>query len=85
MGGRLSKVLCSVLLGEGESRFLNIIDLGFYYGFGVDGLTPSQAFSMLRLVDDGAIAATCHCPQCVHELLLLMWGKETTVVEGTRH
>jgi hypothetical protein len=85
MGGRLSKVLVSILSGEGESRFMNIQQLWEYHGYGVLGLEPWQVFSMLRLMDDGCIAATCHCSSCIDHLLGLMWGpsmRVTTEEEG---
>lgn len=85
MGGRLSKVFVSILLGEGESRFLNWQRLWEAHGFGVDGLLPTQLFSMIRIVDDGCIAATCHCGECIQHLLGLLWGvtmKITTEEEG---
>ena len=74
MGGRGSMMKTSLLLGGGESRM-------FYHqvkhrrlGLGIGNFTADQLFSLLREVDDGALAAPNHCLRCTMRFAGACWG-----------
>ena len=64
MGGRGSMMKTSLLLGGGESRMFHHQDKHRRLGLGIGNFTADQLFSLLREVDDGALAAPNHCLRC---------------------
>ena len=54
----------ALLLGGGESRMYHHQDMHRRLGLGIGNFTVDQLFSLLREVDDGALAAPNHCLQC---------------------
>jgi hypothetical protein len=79
MGARLSKMKCSLLLGGREGRAWADVRRQAAMKMHVEGLRLEQILSLIRLVDDGSLAATCHCVPCVRKWMQEVWGLEMDV------
>lgn len=75
MGGRGSKILCSLLLGEGESLMYASEWMQRGAGFWIPEASLRETLSLLRIVDDGGIASTVYCETCCVDFLRETWGR----------
>ena len=69
MGGRGSMMKCALRIGGGESRMRRRA------GLGLGSFRVRQLFSLVRQVDDGALAAPNHCLGCALRFLRHCWGR----------
>ena len=74
MGGRFSKMLCSIVLGAGEGRVWSDEELQRRKGWIRGLLTFDQVVSVMWIVDDGAVASFLLCEKCCEEILREAWG-----------
>ncbi len=79
MGGRGSKILCSLILGDGESHFFADPAWQRRERFFLEGYALEELVAIRRIVDDGYIATPNFCRNCVVRLFQIMWGESQTV------
>lgn len=79
MGGRASKVKTSLLLGEGEGLFFSDPVRQAAERFAIPGYTLDQLVSLIRQIDDGAVASWVFCVSCLLALMQLLWSDDQEV------
>ena len=69
----------SLLLWGCESRMFHFQDRHRQRGLGIGNFRVEQLFSLLREVDDGALAAPNHCVDCTIRFARACWGSGLSV------
>ena len=76
MGGRLSKAMMSIGLGEGESRMWEDEAYQRRHGYWLPGYRLEHLLSLIRQVDDGSVVTLVWCAECTLNFLRLCWGRD---------
>ena len=83
MGGHSSRIWTAVLLGFRERRYFANVEGQQRDGFYIEGHTLSELVNWVKFVDDASPVSLVLCDSCVHEGMVISWGRgiEVTIEE----